>query len=119
MGVVKCIYADTISAKLKNKGETMIFVGYCLSHSPHTYRMFNMKTEHVVFSRDISWLNMTYGFWKKKKKAELETSIMKDSEVREFKISMPEEKKKTSLKDKRNPGTVVPVVLPKTPKPQF
>ena len=70
----------------------MIFVGYCLSHSPHTYRMFNLKTEHVVFSRDVSWLNMTNGFWNKKKRIEIDLLKNKISEIQEFEIKMPREK---------------------------
>lgn len=62
MGVVKTNY-DTITAKLKDKGETMLFIGYSLNHGTNVYRILNLKTRGITVSHDIIWLNIKYGKW--------------------------------------------------------
>lgn len=40
----------------------MIFIGYSLTHGYSIYIMLNIfNTLHIVTSRDIIWLNVTYG----------------------------------------------------------
>jgi hypothetical protein len=41
-----------------------MFVGYTEHHSRDVYRMLNLTTNSIINSRDIIWLNKTYGEWK-------------------------------------------------------
>ena len=41
---------------LDNKGEIHYFVGYSMSHTADTYRMYNPKTGGITITRDIYWL---------------------------------------------------------------
>ena len=50
----------THSAKLKNRGTIMMFVGYPDNHAGDSYRMYNEKTKKVVTTRDILWLNRMF-----------------------------------------------------------
>jgi hypothetical protein len=43
------------------------FVGYLKSHANKVYRLLNLKASHIVKSRDIIWLNKSYGVWIKSK----------------------------------------------------
>jgi hypothetical protein len=58
---------DKIQAKLSNQGTTCKFVGYTEHHSRDVYRMLNLITNTIINSRDIIWLNKTYGEWKNNK----------------------------------------------------
>ena len=62
IGIVKTDY-NHITTKLKNKGEPMIFAGYCMKHGSHVYRMFNLRTHGISVTRDIIWLGLTFGEW--------------------------------------------------------
>ena len=57
LGVVK--NAKKIQAKLTNKGETMMFVGMNMTHEQDCYRFLNPKTQKIIMSRDVIWLNKT------------------------------------------------------------
>ena len=48
-------------SKLTNRGKACIFVGYTEHHSHSSYRMINLRTHHVIVSRDIIWLNQMHG----------------------------------------------------------
>ena len=63
MVVVKDVY-DTLHSKIMNKGITMMFIGYSPLHSSHVFHMFNLKNKGVITTRDVTWLNTTYGKWK-------------------------------------------------------
>ena len=62
VGVVKSSYSS-MQSKIKNKGITMLFCGYSLCHGTHVYKMLNLETNRTVITRDIVWLNKTYGEW--------------------------------------------------------
>lgn len=66
MGIVKTNY-DKITSKLRDKGTTMVFIGYSLDHGTNVYRMLNLNTMGITISRDIIWLNVTYGNWIERK----------------------------------------------------
>ena len=59
LGIVKT--AKQHQSKLKNRGEACIFVGYTEHYSNSSYRMLNLRTHHVIVSRDIIWLNRMHG----------------------------------------------------------
>jgi len=61
MGVVFDHGKKTIRPKLDNRGRHCVFVGYPENHSENVYRMFNTLTKKVILTRDILWLNQSYG----------------------------------------------------------
>ena len=61
MGVVTNHAEKSIRGKLTNRGKTCIFVGYSDKNAGNVYRMFNPTTGRILLSRDIIWLDKTYG----------------------------------------------------------
>jgi hypothetical protein len=55
-----------IKGKLNDRGIVGLFVGYPDNHADDVYRIFNIKTKQIVKSRDLAWLNLSYGNWKSK-----------------------------------------------------
>jgi hypothetical protein len=43
-----------------------LFVGNPDNHADDVYRIFNIKTKLIIKSRDLVWLNLSYGNWKLK-----------------------------------------------------
>jgi hypothetical protein len=64
-----CVAAtkNKIQGKLSDRGSVCVFVGYPSNHASDVYRLLNLKTNHVIKSRDVIWLNKTYGEWMKSK----------------------------------------------------
>ena len=56
-----------MTQKLTNKCDTMMFVGYSLTHGSNYFKMDNIKTNMLVISLDITWININYGIWITKK----------------------------------------------------
>jgi hypothetical protein len=52
---------------LSDRGSVCVFVGYPSNHANDVYRLLNLKTNHVIKSRDVIWSNKTYGEWIKSK----------------------------------------------------
>ena len=63
IGILKTSYSR-LQSKLNNKGSTAIFIGYSTRHGTNVYRMFNLTTQSIIISRDITWLKVKYGKWK-------------------------------------------------------
>ena len=59
VGVVKT--ASPIQAKLENKGNLCIFLGYQDQGPADSYRFLRLATNKIITSRDVTWLNMSYG----------------------------------------------------------
>jgi hypothetical protein len=57
----------TIQGKLNDRGTVGLFVGYPDNHANDVYRLFNIKTKQIIKSRDLVWLNLSYGYWNKLK----------------------------------------------------
>ena len=58
--------------KLDPRGHSSIFVGYSLDHPGDTYCFINLSTERIIHSRDVKWLDKTWGqyykmMWYKKR----------------------------------------------------
>jgi len=51
----------SIKGKLAPRGKICMFVGYPDDTTPDVYRMLNIKTNKIIKSKDIFWLNKTYG----------------------------------------------------------
>ena len=46
---------NKLKAKMNERGHVVMMVGYAANHASDTYRVFNPKTNRIVFSRDITW----------------------------------------------------------------
>ena len=64
MGIVTT--KKKIQGKLKDRGTVCMFAGYPPNHACDVYRMLSLKTKHIFNSRDIVWLNKSFGEWDKK-----------------------------------------------------
>jgi hypothetical protein len=64
MGIVTT--KKKIQGKLKDRGNACMFVGYPPSYACDFYMMLNLKTKHSLKSREIVWLNKSFGEWDKK-----------------------------------------------------
>ena len=53
-----------IKAKMQDRGNYCIFLGYCENHECDVYHFWDLKTKWVRCSRDATWLNKLYGEWK-------------------------------------------------------
>ena len=67
IGIVLKQKGQSMKGKLNDKGKPHIFVGYSDQHSGDVYRMYNPSTGKVANTRDVRFLNMTYGAYKRKK----------------------------------------------------
>ena len=47
--------------KIKDQGKTCMFLGYSQNHTSGTYHMLNLCSKRIVLSRDVIWINKTYG----------------------------------------------------------
>lgn len=56
-GIVTLNPGGSIKAKLEDRGTECIFVGYAANHAGNVYRMINPKTNKVLMTRDVRWLN--------------------------------------------------------------
>ena len=52
-----------------------MFVGYAEDHSGNVFRMYDMGTKGIKKTRDVLWLNKTYGIWNGIVEKELSTKI--------------------------------------------
>ena len=43
------------SAKTSAKGVTVMMVGFAMNHGPGCYRVYNPKTNRIIFTRDVNW----------------------------------------------------------------
>ena len=50
-----------IKSKLTNRGRTCIFVGYSNKHSGEVFRMVNLQTKKIIYTRDVCWLQKKFG----------------------------------------------------------
>ena len=69
IGIVLKQKGKSMKGKLNDRGKPYIFVGYSDQHSGDVYRMYNPSTGKVSNTRDVRFLNMTYGAYKRKKKS--------------------------------------------------
>ena len=69
MGVVKT--TQKIKGKLKNRGIPVMYLGRAPDHPGDTFCLLNLESELVLVSRDVIWLNKTYGDYKGNKMDEM------------------------------------------------
>ena len=51
-------------SKLEPRGRECILIGYASDHAGDCYRFLNMKTNHIVLSRDVQWLGNMWAEYK-------------------------------------------------------
>jgi hypothetical protein len=78
MGIVRNI--QTVKTKLEDRGSTSMFLGYAKQHAGTVYRMLNLQNGTLCLSRDVMWLNQSYGEYKKHQKREDVTTIPRQPE---------------------------------------
>ncbi len=61
IAVVNNTSKSKIAKKLENKGKICMLVGYSEEHPKGTYRFMDLNTKKVIMSRDVSWMNKTWG----------------------------------------------------------
>jgi len=66
MGIVAIYENKKVKSKLAPKGKFCIFVGYLESTTGDVYKMLNLETMRVIKTRDILWLNESYGEYTKR-----------------------------------------------------
>ena len=47
--------------KLDQRGHISMFLGYSLDHPADTYQFINLSTKRIIHSRDVKWLDKTWG----------------------------------------------------------
>lgn len=71
-GEMVVVYQNKMKAKMKDRGTTCIWLGYAADHAAGTYRVYNQRTQQVIFTRDVQFLKQTYGEYHKAKAEEAE-----------------------------------------------
>ena len=46
---------NKVKAKMSERGNVIMMVGYAANHSAGVYRVYNPKTNRIVFSQDVTW----------------------------------------------------------------
>ena len=46
-----------LKGKMNEKGFSTMMVGYAPNHGPGTYKLYNPKTNRIIYSRDIEWID--------------------------------------------------------------
>jgi hypothetical protein len=54
---------ETIQGKLNDRETVGLFFGYPDNNANDAYRIFKIKTKQIIKSRDLVWLNLSYGNW--------------------------------------------------------
>ena len=72
-------------AKLANQGTTRILAGFANGHSVGTYWVFNLKTQNICLTKNLTFLNKSYDEWNEVHKTFLTSTIHEGSNDEEFK----------------------------------
>jgi hypothetical protein len=70
-----------IRGKLTDRGIPCLYLGLAENHSKDVYRLLNLNTHRVIMSRDVTWINKTYGEWKGLTKEEISIYTDEDDEI--------------------------------------
>jgi hypothetical protein len=61
LGIVTAEPGTTIKSKLEDCGIKGMFVSYAENHAGNVYRVMNLKTNKIMLTRDVKWLNKFIG----------------------------------------------------------
>jgi hypothetical protein len=64
IGIVNHHKGKTLRGKLDDRGRACLHLGRASDQPRDTYRFLNLETRRVIHSRDVLWLDKTYGAWK-------------------------------------------------------
>ena len=64
MAIVEINKDRKMRGKLTDRGMPCMYLGRADNHSNDVYRFLNLKTNRIMLSRDVQWLNKSYGDWK-------------------------------------------------------
>ena len=88
---------NTHRAKLANWGTTGIWVGWAENHPTGTYRIFNPKAKWIILTRDVTFLQKSYGEYSKvEKPVVLNRSYEGSDDEKELEI-VPVDKKNNNV----------------------
>jgi hypothetical protein len=68
---------NKVQGKLSDKGNACVSNRYAVNHDDDVYKVLNPKTKSIIKSRDVVWLNKSYGAWIESKN---DTSVSNDSD---------------------------------------
>ena len=54
--------------KIEQRGKVPMFLGYEEDHTGDLYRFIHIKTQHVILSRDATWMNIMWKAYMRKQK---------------------------------------------------
>jgi hypothetical protein len=63
-GIVNYHADRKIQSKLVDQGRRCVLLGRATNYSNDVYQFLNLSTNRVIISRDILWVQKTYGEWK-------------------------------------------------------
>ena len=72
IGIVNYGSTSKKSAKHLNRGRPCFLLGRAVQSPKDTYRFLNLETYKIISSRDVNWLNVTYGEYKERSKNRVE-----------------------------------------------
>jgi transposase InsO family protein len=64
IGIVNHHKGKTLRGKLEDRGRACLHLGRAEDQPRDTYRFLNLDTRRVIHSRDVLWLDKSYGDWK-------------------------------------------------------
>jgi len=71
---------------LDDRGRACIFVGYAQKHAGNVYRMLNVKTNAVIVTRDVNWLNKMWYEQGKMPRVKIEFAEMQKNQKKNLKL---------------------------------
>ena len=64
MAIVNYHHNRKTCGKVTDRGRACLLLGRAKDHNTDVHRFLNLTTRKVITSRDVLWLNKTYGVWK-------------------------------------------------------
>jgi hypothetical protein len=64
IAIVEYNQTRKIRVKLADRGRPCLYLGIAADHSTQVHLFLNLDTNHIILSRDLIWLNKSYGDWK-------------------------------------------------------
>ncbi len=64
MAIVNYHHNSKIRGKLVDRGRSCVLLGRAKDHNIEVDRILNLTNRKVITSRDVLWLNKSYGVWK-------------------------------------------------------
>ena len=65
IGIIQDGARGKIKSKLTNRGFPAMFIGYPPNHSSDVFQFFVLSRQSIIYSRNVVWLNKSYGDYMK------------------------------------------------------